>query len=203
MQTKAIELNATTQGQGIFEARASVYNFWDYQQDNVLPGAFTASIKATNGKTKILNQHDPADVIGIGVLDDRPDALWVKGTLVLELPSAQAAWTRLVKGLIDACSIGYTVVREQMTREGRLLKELDLAEISLVTFPANALSRITALKQRGDQDELRGLLTALKSANVAYRTAKDQEDARALRDVLTGLRLTRIGINLDRLIDSL
>jgi uncharacterized protein YceH (UPF0502 family) len=46
----------------------------------------------------------------------------------------------------DGLSIGFRTVDSVRTRTGRLLKEIDLAEISLVTLPALASARVHSVK---------------------------------------------------------
>jgi uncharacterized protein YicC (UPF0701 family) len=43
-------------------------------------------------------------------------------------------------------SIGYEVKTDEFIEEGRLLKELDLFEVSLVNVPANPLATVTGVK---------------------------------------------------------
>src|SRR5207237_8663270 len=95
--------------QGTFTGRASVYGVLDAHNDIVMPGAFTETIVANGGEVKILSQHDPANVIGKALLEDRRDGLWVRGKLVLALPDAFNAYLRMRNGLIDSLSIGYSV----------------------------------------------------------------------------------------------
>lgn len=211
MEIKAFELKQpAVTAEGRFTGRASVYfddagrPFEDSDHDVIVPGAFTNTIKASKGLTKILVQHEAEKVVGTGLLRDTPTALMIDGALELELSDARDAYVRLRAGLVDGLSIGFNSVKEQYTGGVRMLKEIDLFEVSLVTWGANALARIESVKRRGPsaEHELRTLLDALKSANIQYRNAKEDE-ARELREALISLRFTRLGINLDRLIDTL
>lgn len=106
----------------------------------VMPGAYAASLarlSARGGKVRMLWQHDPARPIG--VWDDiREDArgLRVKGRLLPEVAQAREAAALVDAGAIDGLSIGYRTIRAERDAQGRrLLTEVELWEVSLVTFP--------------------------------------------------------------------
>jgi HK97 family phage prohead protease len=94
----------------------------------------------------MLWQHDPAQPIG--VWDEvREDAtgLYVKGRILTEVARGQEAVALLAAGAIDGLSIGYRTLRAERDAKGqRLLQELDLWEVSLVTFPMLAEARVQA-----------------------------------------------------------
>jgi uncharacterized protein len=169
--TKAIQLDFKAgEKDGTFAGWASVYDEVDHHGDKVMRGAYTKTIAANRGTIKILNQHDPSDVIGTGVLTDKSYGLWLEGQLVLDLPSARDAYTRLKNGLIDAMSIGYVVKRDKFASGARELHEIDLFEVSLVTFPACDPARIESVKsQSTDEREVRDALAALAAFNRKLR----------------------------------
>lgn len=139
---------------GSFSGYASIFNELDDQGDRVLKGAFQNSLEAIAAQStspKMLWQHDASDPIGVWEEireDDR--GLFVKGRLILELRRAQEAYALMKARVLDSLSIGYRVVQASKgpNLKERLLKQLDLFEISLVTFPANRAARITNLKTR-------------------------------------------------------
>ena len=85
----------------------------------------------------MLWQHDPTQPIG--VWDEvREDAtgLWVKGRLLTDVAKGREAASLIGAGAIDGLSIGYRTVKARKDdKGGRLLSELELWEVSLVTFP--------------------------------------------------------------------
>lgn len=124
----------------VIEGYASLFGLTDQGGDAVLPGAFAASLKKLAGKgdkVRMLWQHDPTQPIG--VWDEiREDAkgLWVKGRLLPDVAQAREAAALIEAGAIDGLSIGYRTVRAERDQKGRrMLAELDLWEVSLVTFP--------------------------------------------------------------------
>ena len=94
----------------------------------------------------MLWQHDPTRPIG--VWDEvREDArgLYVKGRLLLEVQAAREAHVLLQAGAIDGLSIGYRTLRAEKAAGGqRLLHEIELWEVSLVTFPMLPEARVQA-----------------------------------------------------------
>ena len=92
----------------------------------------------------MLWQHDPAQPIGIWD-EVREDArgLWVKGRLLPEVEKGREAAALLAAGAIDGLSIGYRTVRAERDGKGqRMLQELELWEVSLVTFPMLPEARV-------------------------------------------------------------
>jgi HK97 family phage prohead protease len=121
----------------------------DQGGDVVLRGAYAGSLAALAGagrRVKMLWQHDPGQPIGIWE-EVREDALglWVKGRLLDEVARGREAAALLAAGAIDGLSIGYRTLRAERDGKGRrLLSELELWEVSLVTFPMLAEARVAA-----------------------------------------------------------
>lgn len=142
---------------GAFDGILSTYGNIDLGGDMVMPGAFAKSIKDRGTEIPLLWQHQSDNPIGTLVLQDGPDALRVKGQLLMELPEARKAYllakARIVKGL----SIGFETVKDAIEDGVRKLKEIKLYEGSMVTFPMNESAVITAVKalqmEHKDMDE--------------------------------------------------
>lgn len=124
----------------------------DSYGDVIAPGAFTDSL-ARNGYggngIKMLWQHDTDDVIGVwSMLREDPRGLYVEGQLALGVQRGKEAYELLKLGAVNAMSIGFRVNRfsEDREKEVRTLEEIDLYEISLVTFPANTSATILSVK---------------------------------------------------------
>ncbi len=142
-------LHETDNRIGHFEGYASVFNVVDRGNDLILPGAFKRSLNDRGtGGIKFLWQHDPKEPVGI--LDEvREDAkgLYVRGRLILDVERAREAYQLLGAGALDGLSIGFHTLKSKQRADGvRLLREVDLWEISLVTFPMNEQARISAFK---------------------------------------------------------
>ena len=95
---------------------------------------------------KMLWQHDPARPIGVWdeVREDGAGST-CKGRLLLEVQAAREAHVLLQAGAIDGLSIGYRTLRAEKAAGGqRLLHEIELWEVSLVTFPMLPEARVQA-----------------------------------------------------------
>ncbi len=122
------------------EGYASLFGLADQGGDVVQKGAYSASLArlaAKGDKVRMLWQHDPARPIGVwDEIAENDKGLWVKGHLLPEVAQAREAAALIEAGAIDGLSIGYRTLRAERDRKGRrLLAELDLWEVSLVTFP--------------------------------------------------------------------
>ena len=149
---------------------ASLFGDVDQGGDVVEAGAYAASLKAvqTAGRSiKMLWQHDPTQPIGIGD-EVREDAkgLWVKGRILSEVAKGREAAALIAAGAIDGLSIGYRTVKTTKNTKGqRLLSELELWEVSLVTFPMLPSARVGS--KSGDV-----LDTTLREMAAAFEGAR-------------------------------
>ncbi|AAZ68063.1 HK97 family phage prohead protease [Ehrlichia canis] len=133
---------------GTFSGYASVFNVIDRQKHVILPGAFSNTIKDLN-KVKLLWQHNSAEPIGnITNMTENNIGLHITANLLLDLQKGKEAYLMLKNGIINALSIGYSVIEDYTdVKTGiRVLKKISLWEISLVTFPANTHSKVTDVK---------------------------------------------------------
>jgi uncharacterized protein len=160
-----------TDGLGI-EGYASVFGRRDQGGDVVQRGAYAASLAAmaaAGRRVKMLWQHDPGEPIG--VWDEvREDAkgLWVKGRILPDVARGREAAALLGAGAIDGLSIGYRTVKAERDGKGqRLLAELELWEVSLVTFPMLPEARVAAKSDLG-ADTWATLAQALREARRTF-----------------------------------
>ncbi len=156
-----------TEGSNV-EGYASLFGRRDQGGDVVIAGAYRGSLAAMMAqrrRVKMLWQHDPAQPIG--VWDEvREDAtgLWVKGRILTDVEKGREAVALLGAGAIDGLSIGYRTVKAERDGKGqRLLAELELWEVSLVTFPMLPDARVAA---KGDvaADTLRSMAQIFEDA---------------------------------------
>jgi HK97 family phage prohead protease len=147
-------------GLGSFEGVLAAYNNVDLGGDLIEPGSFTRTINSAK-TIPLLWQHKTDQPIGTLTLIDGPDALRVKGQLLLELPTAKDAHALLKAGVIKGLSIGYDTIKDSIEDGVRHLKELRLWEGSIVTFPMNELATVTGVKSLSDEDKAKHL-TAIR-----------------------------------------
>ncbi|MFO7855712.1 MAG: HK97 family phage prohead protease [Paracoccaceae bacterium] len=175
LETKylAFDRAATVAEDGVLEGYASFFGVEDQGGDVVAPGAFAgslAALKAAGRSVKLLWQHDPAEPIGVWdrVAEDAR-GLRVKGRLLAEVARGAEALALLRAGAVDGLSIGYRVVKAARRPEGgRLLTEIELWEVSLVTFPMLPEARASAgepePRSAAGEDEGEAALAALAEA---------------------------------------
>jgi HK97 family phage prohead protease len=157
--------------QGVFEGYASTFGNVDLGGDKVVRGAFKRTLEATKGKVPVLWQH--RDAIGVGIeAHEDTKGLYVRGQLVMTVKQAQEARDLTAAGAIRSMSIGYRVPRDgwDMDGETRLLKDIDLIEYSLVTFPMNPRASIAGMKS-GNYTE-RDFEELLRDVGFSQREAK-------------------------------
>lgn len=157
--------------QGRFAGYASVFNVVDNQRDIIKRGAFAQTLKGRVPDVKLLWQHQQEEPIGVfdAIFEDST-GLYVEGRLLLDLQRAMEAYTLLKEGAIKGLSIGYSPVRYHIDASTgiRYLSEVELWEISLVTFPANAAANVTVVKQTPtvSNKEMMDWKLALKSGQL-------------------------------------
>lgn len=136
---------------------ASTFKNTDLVNDVIEPGAFSNSLSAKNGKKiKILWQHNTDQPIGkvVKVFED-DKGLFIKAVLPKDHSLAHDAAVLVKNGIIDSMSIGFTVNDSDITKSGkRILKDIKVHEISLVTHPANPKAQVTSFKRIDDFIEL-------------------------------------------------
>ena len=138
---------------GAFEGYASLFGQKDMGGDIVIKDAFASSLeKRGAGGIRMLFQHDPAEPIGVW-RDIKEDSrgLFVRGQLLLQVAKSREILTLMKEGALNGLSIGFRTIRGKSDRKNgvRRLYEIDLWEISVVTFPMLAQARISPMKTAG------------------------------------------------------
>lgn len=135
---------------GVFEGYASIFDREDLARDVILPGAFRESLAERGvAGVRMLYQHDPALPIGVWErIEEDAQGLRVRGRLTLETEKARDVLHLLRAGAIDGLSIGFKAKRTRRDpRSGiRRILELELWEISVVTFPMMPGARVHGVK---------------------------------------------------------
>jgi HK97 family phage prohead protease len=166
-----LELKKEPDGDAVFEGYASVFGVVDQGMDVVERGAFTKSL-GSGRKVKMLWQHDSNKPIGKwDVMQEDERGLFVRGRLLKGIKQAEEAATLMRNDVIDSMSIGYRVAEAMEEGSGRVRKlmEVELFEISLVTFPMLEAAKITAMKSITTIREFEG---ALRDAGFSKTEAK-------------------------------
>lgn len=130
-----------------FEGYASVFGGVDSYGDTIDPQAYTETLESRERPVRMRWNHW-GPVIGKWV-DIKADGvgLWVKGQLTPGHSTAMDVYASMKHGSIDGMSIGYYPrIVEMLGEDRRLLKKIDLIEISVVEEPADLSARIGSVK---------------------------------------------------------
>lgn len=147
----ALDLKALSDD-GSFEGYGAVFGNVDSYGEVVAKGAFKASLaehRARGTLPAMLWQHDPRSPIGVyAEMREDSTGLYVKGQLALETERGSEAHVLLRMKALNGLSIGFVPSKWEWDEERgiRTLTQIDLWEVSLVTFPANPEARVSGVK---------------------------------------------------------
>lgn len=151
-----------------FEGYASLFGVADGGGDRVAPGAFAASLRRRGPQqVRMLYQHFPHAPIGVWeeIAEDRR-GLFVRGRFSTDVEQARDVRALLADGALNGLSIGFRTLRARRIAGGRELLEVELWEVSIVTFPLLAGSTVTRVGA-GD-----GLADVFRAGSAMLRAAE-------------------------------
>lgn len=163
---------------------ASVFGDVDSYGDTIVKGAYAATIKANKTGLPMLWQHNTDNLIGRWTsLKEDDKGLIVEGRLTPGHSVAEDVYASLKNGDVDGMSIGFSIPAGGASERGdgvRVLKKIDLREVSVVVMPADRNALISAVKAADMQRrEFRALLQkAMRDAGCEL----SRKDAEALLD---------------------
>jgi HK97 family phage prohead protease len=156
--------------EGAFTGYAATFGNEDLGRDVVMPGAFTKSLaRRSAAKVKMLFQHDPSEPIGIWTtLAEDGKGLRAQGQLILDTVKGREVHALMRAGALDGLSIGFRTLKDRFDRAKgvRYVEEVDLPEISVVTFPMNPRATVASVKGH-DFERARALVAAINRAKEA------------------------------------
>lgn len=186
--TVPLELKREPDDNGFIEGYGALFNVIDQGMDVLDPAAVTKSLEQR--KPKMLWQHNPGEPIGLwDSIEVDGQGIKVKGRVLKEVQRGAEAIALMKAGAMEGLSIGYRTIMAEREGNGsvRRLKEIDLWEISLVTFPMQQNAGITSIKS----------ITTIREFERALRDAGfSQNEAKAVAaDGFKGLQDHRDGGN--------
>lgn len=146
-----------SEGEKIIEGYFAVFNseteLWKGAFEEIVPGAFDTLSDDIRG----LINHDTAMVLGrtkSGSLTLKVDSKGLYGRIIINENDSDATnlYERVKRGDVDQCSIGFNVIqqKEDFRDDGTIkwtLTEVELHEVSVVTFPAYEDTAVEARKK--------------------------------------------------------
>ena len=153
----AFETRADDDGmyiEGYFSVFNSNYEIYPGCTESVAPEAFNNTL---GGDIKALCDHDTRLVLGrnkAGTLELRVDTHGLWGRIKINPNDSDAVnlYERVKRGDVDQCSFGFDIVREEsdFRDDGSVhftIREVELFEVSVVTFPAYSETSVSARKR--------------------------------------------------------
>lgn len=167
LDLKATELKFDDESRTV-EGYASTFGNVDSYGDTIAPGAYTKTLQNRERPIRMRWNHF-GPVIGKWVeMREDDKGLWVKGQLTPGHTVAENVYASLRHGAVDGLSIGFYASDVEEDGERRLLKEIELFEISVVEEPADLGAKISGVKEFA---ELVESIESLKDAEACLRDA--------------------------------
>lgn len=167
------ECRFATDEAGTFSGYASIFGEADSYGDTIKPGAFrkTLSERKKTGGPAMFWSHNPDEPIGVWtdlVEDER--GLKATGKLVTETARGAEAYALLKAGAVNGLSIGFRArSAERGPNGGRVLTDIELIEISLVSLPAASRARVTQVKGAVSSASAAAFVQAARRAALSIR----------------------------------
>jgi len=133
-------------GWGVFEAIAASFGNNDSYDDTIVKGAFSETIKNRPRPLQIRLNHAPIVIGKATELREDDVGLRVRGELTPGHSIAKDVHASMKHGALDGVSIGFRIPpngSEEKENGGRVLTNIDLREISIVSDPADDHARVT------------------------------------------------------------
>ena len=131
----------------IIEGYAALFGVQDHVHDTVRAGAFAASLARRSEPLPMLVDHDPRLIAGEwrdAFEDGR--GLFLRGEIHADKSGAARALRMIARG-IDGLSIGFIPVVQRRNAKGRVLSEIELLEVSIVTHPMQPQARLVVARE--------------------------------------------------------
>jgi len=157
-----LKTRAEDNGEKVIEGYFAVFNseteLWQGAYEEIDPVAFN---KTLENDIRALINHDTGLVLGrnkSNTLELKVDSHGLWGRIIINPNDTDAVnlYERVKRGDVDQCSFGFNILSEEtdFREDGTVkwrLKEIDLHEVSVVTFPAYSDTGVQARKRDVEQ----------------------------------------------------
>jgi HK97 family phage prohead protease len=153
-----------------FEGYASTFGNIDLGDDIIVRGAFSKTLKK-NAEVPVLWQHQMSEPVGKSIrLNEDDKGLYIKAILPKSDTLVSGRIIPQMKvGSIREMSIGFFTRESDMEKGVRLLKEIELFEVSLVTKAMNPQALVSGFKS---VESLKDIEQSLKEMGLSNTEAK-------------------------------
>ncbi|EOW9529889.1 HK97 family phage prohead protease [Bacillus cytotoxicus] len=193
-QTRSLSSDLKTRSDNedmVIEGYFAVFNceteLWSDAFEEIAPGAFNSTL---SNDIRALINHDTNLVLGrnkAGTLELKVDSRGLWGSIKINPNDSDAVnlYERVKRGDVDQCSFGFNILKEStdFRDDGTVkwtIEEIDLHEVSVVTFPAYSDTGVQARKAEMVQHEKRKFeqkKNQLKERlNNGFKTNHDREE---------------------------
>lgn len=176
---RPFEVKAVDSAKGTFKGYGSVFGELDSYRDIVMPGAFSKSLAqyaAQDRPVPMLWQHNAREPIGVyTVIKEDEKGLYVEGDINTEVQRGREALSLMKQRALSGLSIGFNTVRDEWDEKAmvRKLFEIELWEVSPVTFPALDSGRVSSVKSIEDLTHLSDVENYLRDeGGFSHKEAK-------------------------------
>lgn len=165
---EAAEVKFSADKPGFFAGYASKFHGVDAYGDTILPGAYTKTLQDRSRPVQMRWNHRGPVIGKFTTIKEDDVGLYVEGELTPGHSVAEDARASMKHGAVTGLSIGYRIPEggsEKSEHGGRLLKQIDLVEISVVESPADVHAQISSVKSAIEEAEsLKEIETLLRDA---------------------------------------
>lgn len=170
-QTRSLSSDLKTRSENedmVIEGYFAVFNseteLWHGAYEEIAPGAFDNTL---SNDIRALIDHETRAVLGrtkSNTLDLKVDSRGLWGSIKVNPNDGDAVnlYERVKRGDVDQCSFGFNILKEStdFRDDGTVkwrIEDIDLHEVSVVTFPAYSDTGVQARKKEMEQHEQRKL----------------------------------------------
>lgn len=174
---------------GSIEGLLAGFGNVDLAGDKLLPGCLTKTLAARTTPLPMLLHHDFKRPIGAWKdWQERPEGLYVKGSITLGTRDGQEAHALARDGALSGLSIGFVPTKfTRAPNAGRDVSEAHLLEGSLVTVPMNERAQVATVKSIAGVRDIEEMLNAggfsnrqaKAAASAAWKAINSHDDEAA------------------------
>jgi HK97 family phage prohead protease len=189
----SFEVKEFDSSSGVFEGYASTWGL-DLGNDQIIKGAFANTItkRKERNQVKLLPLHQWTFPIG-KILDLREDekGLFIRAKLLPtegELGGKNAKML-MQEGVLNEMSIGFTADDTEINESGtRIIKSLDLFEISLVLFGMNPETHITSMKSILENQAIKELQREIEEIKEVIKAITEKQILQEIKNLITEVK---------------